>query len=669
LSAKLTRDTENFGKMDPFCQIVLGKQKQRTKTANDAGKNPVWKDLFTFKRTDEEKIKIEVWEEDTIGNNDLVGDAFLNLTAATSRKGKYTENLKIYFENEVAGSVQLEVEFIPDSSKEDERKEPENIIFIKPLNAKLQRDTESFGKMDPYCVITMGSNKLQTKVAEDGGKAPVWNDVLSFKRINEDKIIIEVWEKDGVSDDIIGTGSLVISQIINKKVKINETVKIEFKNKPAGTVSLEIDATKYNPDYKDGMKESVVKVKTQKITIKPTGATLTRDTETFGKMDPYCSINMGSQNQRTQVHKDGGKNPVWKESLVFNRVNKGKITEKVKLLHQNKEVGVVTLEIELGPITTVDAKDNSSAVNNNSSVAKKEIEKPAQKLVVKPLNAKLTRDTEAFGKMDPYVSVSLGSQKLKTQVNKDGGKTPVWKDVLTFQRRTEDKILIEVMESDSAGDDMIGQATYPMSNLISKKGKATETLKIYFKEKECGFITVEFELSGEATSLNSHPTNQNNANSKVEPKKEAGPKYTHTIVIKPLNAKLTRDTESFGKMDPYCLITLGQQKQQTQVAKDMGKNPVWKDTLTLKRLNEDSLTIDILEDDGPGKFETIAQATLSLTQILTKKGKQSENVKLQFNKKDAGQVFLEIEVTPEPVQQQQVDKSKKQKKPSRAVKK
>ena len=29
------------------------------------------------------------------------------------------------------------------------------------------------------------------------------------------------------------------------------------------------------------------------------------------------------------------------------------------------------------------------------------------------------------------------------------------------------------------------------------------------------------------------------------------------LIIKPLNAKLTRDTEFLGKMDPYCVCKLG----------------------------------------------------------------------------------------------------------------
>ena len=30
-----------------------------------------------------------------------------------------------------------------------------------------------------------------------------------------------------------------------------------------------------------------------------------------------------------------------------------------------------------------------------------------------------------------------------------------------------------------------------------------------------------------------------------------------SIVVKPMSAKLTRDTEFLGKMDPYCVIKIG----------------------------------------------------------------------------------------------------------------
>ena len=43
------------------------------------------------------------------------------------------------------------------------------------------------------------------------------------------------------------------------------------------------------------------------------------------------------------------------------------------------------------------------------------------------LEAKLTRDTETFGKMDPYAVVNyLGREIGRTKVHEDGGKTPKW---------------------------------------------------------------------------------------------------------------------------------------------------------------------------------------------------------------------------------------------------
>ena len=42
------------------------------------------------------------------------------------------------------------------------------------------------------------------------------------------------------------------------------------------------------------------------------------------------------------------------------------------------------------------------------------------------LEAQLTRDTETFGKMDPYVKIETRMQKFKTATHNGGGKTPKW---------------------------------------------------------------------------------------------------------------------------------------------------------------------------------------------------------------------------------------------------
>ena len=66
---------------------------------------------------------------------------------------------------------------------------------------------------------------------------------------------------------------------------------------------------------------------------------------------------------------------------------------------------------------------------------------------------------------------------------------------------------------------------------------------------------------------------------------------TGTFIIRPICAKLTRDTDLFTKMDPYCVVTLGNQKQKTRVASGAGKSPNWQDQLVFKRNFEDAFHI------------------------------------------------------------------------------
>ena len=47
-------------------------------------------------------------------------------------------------------------------------------------------------------------------------------------------------------------------------------------------------------------------------------------------------------------------------------------------------------------------------------------------LKITVVEANLTRNTETFGKMDPYVKLETRMQKFKTTTINSGGKTPKW---------------------------------------------------------------------------------------------------------------------------------------------------------------------------------------------------------------------------------------------------
>ena len=53
-------------------------------------------------------------------------------------------------------------------------------LMITCLKGQLYRNTEMFGKMDPFLEFEYRGKTFQSKVHEDGGKTPVWNEKVSI---------------------------------------------------------------------------------------------------------------------------------------------------------------------------------------------------------------------------------------------------------------------------------------------------------------------------------------------------------------------------------------------------------------------------------------------------------------------------------------------------------
>jgi Ca2+-dependent lipid-binding protein len=66
-----------------------------------------------------------------------------------------------------------------------------------------------------------------------------------------------------------------------------------------------------------------------------------------------------------------------------------------------------------------------------------------------------------------------------------------------------------------------------------------------------------------------------------EEKKEEAPLTSGQLSLTLTKATLTRDTEMFGKMDPYVGFEYNGVYYKTKVAEDMGKKPVWNQVCTV----------------------------------------------------------------------------------------
>ena len=94
------------------------------------------------------------------------------------------------------------------------------------------------------------------------------------------------------------------------------------------------------------------------------------------------------------------------------------------------------------------------------------------KLLVTVIEAKIERDTEWFGKMDPYCIVKYREQILKTKEHTDGGKAPRWNETLTIDvKYVGDDIEIAVMDAELMGkDNLIGKVLCKASGLTANGG-------------------------------------------------------------------------------------------------------------------------------------------------------------------------------------------------------
>ena len=111
------------------------------------------------------------------------------------------------------------------------------------------------------------------------------------------------------------------------------------------------------------------------------------------------------------------------------------------------------------------------------------------------------------------------------------------------------------------------------------------------------------------------------------------------LALTVIEARLTRDTETFGKMDPYCKISTRQQNFKTAVKNGAGKTPVWNQTFNIDvKYIGDDMTIQCFDED-PGSDDKIGEATVKLSAFCVGNG-IDDWFAIQHKGKSAGQVHL-----------------------------
>ena len=112
IGAKLTRDTDTFTKMDPYCEVVIGTVKKKTKPHSGGGKTPKWKGYTWSIPVDNnsQEIKINIFDDDTM-SDDFVGGGTLNVRDLKSFDKLI--DVPILYKKKNIGTCQLRMRFEP----------------------------------------------------------------------------------------------------------------------------------------------------------------------------------------------------------------------------------------------------------------------------------------------------------------------------------------------------------------------------------------------------------------------------------------------------------------------------------------------------------------------------------------------------------------------------
>ena len=116
------------------------------------------------------------------------------------------------------------------------------------LSAIRLRDTQTFGKQDPYVVLKCGGHgdTFRTKVCRDGGTAPKWNERFTFALAGTEgnELNLRIWNRNTMtSDKCIGSATVKLDAVFKNETDDVDVEVFDTKGRAAGVINLVLTFT------------------------------------------------------------------------------------------------------------------------------------------------------------------------------------------------------------------------------------------------------------------------------------------------------------------------------------------------------------------------------------------------------------------------------------------
>jgi hypothetical protein len=122
-------------------------------------------------------------------------------------------------------------------------------IKVKVIEGKELSKGSMFDKSDPYCALYAGHQKFKTRVHDDGGSKPVWNQEFTLDCDHRDSFELEVFDKENLgADKSMGKAKVLIANVL-KNEREDTWIALDKKGKYGGQVHLEMSIAHPPPKF------------------------------------------------------------------------------------------------------------------------------------------------------------------------------------------------------------------------------------------------------------------------------------------------------------------------------------------------------------------------------------------------------------------------------------
>ncbi|ETV84873.1 hypothetical protein H257_03940 [Aphanomyces astaci] len=322
-----------LGKPNPMCALVMGNHTFSTK-GNSNARAPTWHETFTIPITDAntEILQLVIKDPNYVKNGSVIcncelpistlchgqtKDTWIPLQTGTKKAGEL--HILATLRQQQPNLQQNEATLaIQPNTQQSTNKSFEFNIRVKA--GKDLFDAQTFGKQDPFCKVTIGDKTFQTRVHDNGGRNPKWDEAFVFRLTDPhlDQLTIHIEDSNTVSNSSIGTCQLPVS-IWSGGRSVEQWYPVNHGGKQRGEILLAVQLVEVSATGGAAVPLALAsgKGKAFELSIRVKAGKDLFDAQTFGKQDPFCKVTIGDKTFQTRVHDNGGRNPKWDEAFVF----------------------------------------------------------------------------------------------------------------------------------------------------------------------------------------------------------------------------------------------------------------------------------------------------------------------------------------------------------------